>query len=134
MDSDSTTWTNAPWVLSFVPGPSDSNPAHYTIGGVPLTQSVAYQKGTSDSSTGAITFTTYRSTSISPIGSSWNMQVCPNASSTCATIKFSTGASSLDISSMINAAIIAPRFHPISGTYGYNDGEAILSLLPGSTY
>jgi len=133
VDSDTTVWANSLWTLSFQPGPYDSNPAHYTIGGVPLTQSVAYQTGVGNGS-GVISFTTYRSTSISPIGSSWNLQVCPNASASCGTINFSTSGASQNISSVINAAIKAPRFLAVSGAFGYIDGEAIQQLKPGSTY
>lgn len=133
VDSDTTVWANAPWTLAFKVGPSQSNPAAYSIGGVALDKTVAYQTGVADGS-GVITFTTYRSGSVSPIGSSWNLTVCPNASSKCSTINFTTTGSSQDISTQVNAAILAPRFQAVSGSYGYADTEAILQLKPGSTY
>ena len=133
VDSDSTVWAGATWTLAFVPGPSQSNPANYTIGGAPLDPAVTSQTGIANGS-GVITFTTYRSTSIIPSASAWKLVVCPNASTLCGTYSFNTSASSVDISTGVNASIQAPRFKAIAGTYGYNDGEAILSLLPGSQY
>lgn len=133
VDSDSTTWANGTWVLSFQPGPYAGNPAAYTIGGSPLGQSTAYQSGSMNGS-GVMSFTTYRSTAISPIGSTWNLQICPNASTPCATLNFQTNASSQDISTAVNNIIQAPRFQAKSGAYGYADSEAIVQITTGGTY
>jgi len=133
VDSDSTVWAGASWTLSFIVGPTQSNPAAYTIGGVSLDPAVSSQTGLANGS-GVITFTTYQSTSISPDRSSWNLQICPKASAPCAIYNFSTSTSTLNVSTGVNSVIIAPRFKAISGAYGYNDGEAILQLIPGSTY
>jgi hypothetical protein len=133
VDSDSTVWANATWTLSFQVGSHQSNPAAYTIGGSPLSQSVAYQTGTANGS-GVITFTTYQSTAISPIGSSWYFTVCPQASVPCTTINFITSASTLSLSSAINTAIVAPRFTARANSIGYNDTEAQITLVTGATY
>lgn len=133
VDSDTTVWAGATWTVQFQVGPHQGNPAKYTIAGGPLSSSVTRQTGVANSS-GVITFTVYKSTAVSPIGSSWNLNVCPNASAPCTTINFSTSTDTLDLSTTINAAIKAPRFIAAAGAYGYKDIEATLQLQPGSMY
>jgi hypothetical protein len=133
-DSDSQTWNNGSWVLSFVPNPSNPTIANYNINGTPLNPAVLNQKGTMNGS-GALSFSAYQNGVITPSGSSWALQVCPNASATCSVYNFSTDLfSSLNLSSSISSIVVAPRFLAVSGTYGYNDSEASLQVLPGSTY
>ncbi|MDR3392451.1 MAG: hypothetical protein P4L77_12040 [Sulfuriferula sp.] len=133
VDSDTIVWANAPWTLAFVTGPSQSNPANYTIGGAPLSAAVTSQKGTANGS-GVISFTVYQSTAIMPISSSWRLTVCPNASAACGVYNFSTSTSSVNISSGVNGVIQAPRFHATPGTYGYSSVEATLSLAPANQF
>jgi hypothetical protein len=71
---------------------------------------------------------------LSPIPSSYNLTVCPKASTPCSTINFSTSSGSVNLSTQVNAAIIAPRFQAIAGAFGYTDAEAQIQLSPGSTY
>lgn len=133
VDSDSTTWANGSWHVQFVPNPSQPNPASYTIGGTPLSAAVLNQSGVLDGS-GAFSFSVYQTAPITPVGSSWLLYVCPNATSKCGTYNFTSVGSTQDLSSALTTVIPAPRFHPVSGQYGYADGEATLSLVPGSTY
>ena len=133
VDSDSTVWANAPYSWSFQPGYNQSNPANYSYNGAALNPTYLSGSGAANGS-GVISITTYQNTLLSPIPSSYILTVCPLASSKCATINFSTSSGSVDISSQVNAAILAPRFQALSGAYGYNDAEAIVKLLPGSTY
>ena len=133
VDSDSTVWANAPYTWSFQPGYNQSNPANYSYNGAALNSTYLSGSGAANGS-GVISITTYQNTLLSPIPSSYNLTVCPLASTTCATINFSTSSGSVDVSSQVNAAITAPRFHPVSGSYGYNDGETIGQLVAGSTY
>ena len=133
VDSDGTVWANAPYSFNFQPGYNESNPANYTYNGAALNAAHLSGSGTANGS-GVISFSVYQSTLLKPIPSSYNLTVCPNASGKCATINFSTSSGSVSLSSQINAAIAAPRFQAVSGAYGYADTEAILKLIPGSTY
>lgn len=133
VDSDSTVWAKASYSWSFQPGPNQSNPALYTYNGAPL--SVLQGSGAANGS-GVLSISSaiYDVTLIRPIGASYNMTICPNASSKCASINFKPSGGSLSLSSQINAAITAPRFQATPTNYGYNDAEAILQVHPGSTY
>ena len=133
VDTDGTTWANGKWKIAFTPNPSQPNSSIYKIAGVPLNPAVMNQSGSLDGS-GAFSLSVYQTAPIAPVGSSWTLTVCPNATSACGIYKFTAIGGSMNLSSALTPVIPAPRFHPVSGTYGYNDGEAILSLLPGSTY
>lgn len=133
-DSTSQAWINGTWTLTFVPNPANPNINIYNINGTPLSSSVINQKGTMDNS-GALSFTTYKSNSISPYGSSWKLVVCPLANSLCGTYNFSTGSnSSMDLSSALTSIIPVPNFPAVANSYGYNDNEARLTLPIGGTY
>src|SRR5208282_6336017 len=130
VDSDSTTWTNGKWSISFVPSQSFPNPSSYTCNGSALITSF---KGSINGS-GVLSQAICTGSYTSPSGGSWNITVCPNASAPCGELNFTTVGASIDISTALSAVITAPRFIAVSGTYGYNDGEATLSLKPGNTY
>lgn len=134
-DSDGVVWANGSWSVQFRPNPQYPNLNQYFINGVSLQSlypSLLQQQGVL-SNTGTLSVVTVDNSVITPTGSQWTFRICPNAVTSCGQFSISTTSSS-DISTSINANIPVPRFHPISGTYGYTDGEAILSLLPGSTY
>lgn len=130
VDSDSTTWANGTWSISFVPSQSFPNLSSYTCNGSALTTSY---KGTLNGS-GAFSQAMCTGSFTAPGGGSWNISICPNSSAPCGLLNFTTAGSTLDLSSTITAAIKAPRFNALSGSYGYADVEAALSLRPGGTY
>jgi hypothetical protein len=133
-DSDGIVWQNGSWSLSFRPNPNIPNVNQYNINGTPLNPSVLTQSGSLDNS-GHLSITLYNSQAISPAGSSWNLTVCPNASSACGTTNFATTSTLLvDITSFVNSAIPAPRFPGVSGSYGYRDVEVVVTNAPGQTY
>ena len=134
IDSDGTMWINGSWSITFTPNPSQPNIGMYNINGTPLSASVLNQKGSIDGS-GDLSVTVYQNGAITPVGSTWTITVCPNAVTKCGIYNFTTASlSSLSITSPLTSIIPAPRFAPVSGTYGYNDAEAILQLRQGSTY
>ncbi len=133
VDSDSTTWASGSWSIVFVPNSNYPNISSYTINGAALSPSILHQSGSLNGS-GQLSATIYNSGLIQPAGSGWAITVCPNASAPCGLYNFATASSSQDISSGLTSTIPAPRFHPVSGTYGYIDGEATMALVPGSTY
>lgn len=109
VDTDGTVWANGKWSLNSVPPVGAS-----TIGTM--------------NGSGYLSFTVP-----AVVVNNWSITVCPNASTSCGTYYFIKQFGTFDISSQINAIITAPRFKPISGSYGYNDTEA-LSPVAGSTY
>jgi len=133
-DSDGQTWNNGSWSLAFAPNPAQPTISLYNINGVPLSQSVLIQGGTMNGA-GTLSFSSYQNGAITPTGSSWNLTVCPNATAKCMTYNFNTGLqASLNLSSVLSSLVTAPRFLAVAGTYGYNDSEASIQLVPGATY
>lgn len=133
VDTDGTTWANGSWKVTFVPSPSQPNPNIYNINGVPLSASVMNQSGFLDG-TGAFSFSVYQNAPITPVGSTWTVTICPNAITACGMYNFTAAGTSMNLSTPITGVIPVPRFHPVSGSYGYTDAEAVLQLGPGSTY
>ncbi len=135
VDSDGTVWANAPYTLSFRGNPSNPNVNVYNIGGVLLNPAQLSYSGITNSS-GVLSQAVYQNGVISPSGSQWTLQICPLSSApSCGFINFSTGTlSSLNVSTLINAAITAPRFPAIAGAYGYADIEAQVIYAQGATY
>ena len=118
VDSDGTAWANAPYTLSFRVNPNNPNINVYNIGGVKLNPAQLSYSGTTNSS-GILSQAVYQNGVVSPSGSQWTLQICPLSSApSCGFINFSTGTlSSLDVSTLINAAITAPRFAATAGAY-----------------
>jgi hypothetical protein len=134
VDSDGTAWANGTWSLAFKPNPNTPNTNVYNIAGSALNITVLTQSGVMDN-VGHLSLTLYNSVLISPSGSSWNLTVCPRATTACGTYNFATSATNpLDVSSGVNGVITAPRFNAIAGSFGYNDTEAQITLPVGATY
>ena len=132
-DSDGTLWTNGSWSLSFVPNPQNPNISQYRIGGAPLSTTVMNQQGVI-SNTATFSIVMYDNTAITPVGSGWTLNVCPQANSACGIYNFSTAGATLNISSALTSIIPAPRFKAVSGAYGYVDLEAQPQNIPGANY
>lgn len=133
-DSDGQNWIRGSWKLEFIPNPTNPNIAQYQVDGTsPLAPAVISQSGVMDN-TGYFSLVLYDNTSITPIGSSWKLTVCPLSSAACGFYVFSAAGTSLDISGALTFLMPAPRFYGVYPNYGYNDTEVILSNKPGSTY
>jgi hypothetical protein len=132
-DTDGVVWANGSWKITFVPNPSQPNPSIYNINGTPLSTSVMYQSGTINNS-GALSFSVYQNSPITPTGSTWTVIVCPNAITACGIYNFTAAGSTMSLSSALTANIPVPRFKAVAGAYGYTDGEAVLQLGPGGNY
>lgn len=135
-DSDSTLWAYGTIQVAFVPNPNNPNVSAYRINGAPLSPTVLYQGPLSLGAGGAFSVTVYDSTQITPVGSGWQYTICPNATSTygCGIITVGSAGATQNLTSTVSATIKAPRFAPVSGTFGYVDVEAAFQLKPGSTY
>ena len=129
-DSDSQTWNNCKWrVVLHNPRP-DIIPS---ASGTALTAGQITQSGSCDGS-GALSVTLVDSTTISPVGTTWNFSISPNASAPGGTGATAVSGSSQSLSVFLSGIVRAPRFNAGSGQYGYSDTEVITTLLPGATY
>jgi hypothetical protein len=133
VDTDGTTWANGSWSVTFVPNLSNPNVGAYNINSTPLSSSVLYQNGLMDGS-GALSFSIYQTAPITPVGSSWNLKVCPNSITACGTYNFTSIGSTMSLSSALTSIIPAPRFQAVANSFGYADIEAQIQARPGSTY
>jgi hypothetical protein len=137
IDNDGQTWNNCTWTLTFIPNFNQPNINIYNQNGTPLSQAVMFQKGSCDAS-GNLAFTAYQNGTITPVGNSQQLQVCPNSSFKCSLLIFNSGTlGTLNLTTPLTAAIGVvgtPRFAAVAGTYGYADVEAQIQISPGSTY
>ncbi len=133
-DSDSTLWANGTVSVQFVPNPSQPNLNVYRINGAPLSSAVTMQGPISLGSGGSFSVTVYDNTQVTPSGSQWQFTICPQATSKCGSVTTPVSGSGQSITTLIDAAIPAPRFPATAGSYGYTDVEAILTYPVGGTY
>src|ERR1700674_5085232 len=89
IDSSATAWANGSFTIAFVPSPSQPNINVYNINGVPLSTALLNFTGVLNGA-GVFTQTLYTSSSISPSGSSWKFNICPNSSAPCGSINIAT--------------------------------------------
>ena len=136
IDTDGTIWANGTWKAEFVPNPSNPNINQYYLNGVKLYPTYSSSLSQSGSlNGGTVTINTLDNSQITPKGSMWKFTFCPMASSACGSLVIPTTGSTYTIpTSSITAAIPAPRFAAVQGTYGYADVEAQVQITPGSTY
>jgi hypothetical protein len=136
IDTDGTIWVNGTWKVEFVPNPSNPNINQYYLNGIKLYPTYASSLSQSGSlNGGTVTINTLDNSQITPEGSMWKFTFCPMASSACGSLVIPTTGSTYTIpTSSITAAIPAPRFAAVQGTYGYADVEAQVQITPGSTY
>lgn len=133
-DSDGQAWFRGSWKLEFIPNPSNPVITQYLVDGAsPLNPNVILQTGKMDGS-GYFSVSLYDNTTVTPIGSTWKLTICPLSSATCGFYSFSASGPSIDISSALTFLLPAPRFLGVYPNYGYADGEVIITNKPGSTY
>lgn len=124
-DPDASVWINATYTFQLV-----GNRAPYLSGGVtfPLTVS-----GTTNGS-GVLSATVTGLDTITPTGASWELTICSQTSAPCQIIQgLPITGSSVDLSTNISSALIAPRFIGGVGTFGYADVE-VQNLQFGMVY
>lgn len=134
VDSDGQAWIGGSWKLDFIPNSLNPNLVQYQVDGTtPLASSVLSQSGILDN-TGHFSLVLYDNTSITPIGSSWKLTVCPLSSAECGIYTFAAAGVSLDISGALSFLMPPPRFLGVYPNYGYSDLEVTPANKPGSTY
>lgn len=133
IDSDGITWVGGQVQISFVPNPSYPNISNYKFNNSALSPMVTSQTITLNGS-GAFSTSLYDNTVVTPSGSLWFVNICPNASAACQGFTFQAVGASVNLTSTISASIQAPRFRAVNGSFGYADVEAQVQLATGSSY
>ena len=128
-DTDSQTWNNGNYTITFNPVPGKPGPYFYN--GVPFVPQV-YTGNMSNG--GVLTQVLPSSNFITPSGTTWNFVICPNASAGCLTTNIAVSGSTQDITSTVDALAKGPRFAATFGAYGYLDVEIDPTPLPGGSY
>ena len=135
VDQASTVWKNGTYKFDFVPNPNyPSNNVNWN--GVPYPSSQWTYAGNIDG-TGNFTSVAIPSNNfITPVGSTYTLTVCPNATSACSVITSLTlQGSTLNLSSTITNNTPAPVVKPLPLARAYNDAEvAINQTLVGYFY
>lgn len=127
-DSDDNAWSNGTYTITFN-NPSQSQPPVYIATGQKI-QTVF--KGSLDSS-GAFSVSIPDNYKVDPRGT-WNFQLCSNTSAACTTItSLTVTGTSMSLTSVLSASVIAPRFDCLTHCYGYGTVEAS-GYITGSTF
>jgi len=133
-DSDSQTWNNGTWQATLY-NPQYPNGPFY-VDGTKLTNSQIQLSGTMSGS-GVISTTLYDVVNhITPGGTYYQIQLCPEASSPCApVVGASPTGSSINLSTTLSAGLVGPRF-PATGAnaYGYSVTEIYPLPVPGGSF
>lgn len=133
VDSTTQVWANGTYTIQFVPSPSQPNINIYNINGTPLNPALLNFAGVLNGS-GFFTQTLYDNSRISPSGSQWKFNICPNSSAPCGSSNVSIAGATQDLSSYFTSTIPPVKFNATYGSYGYNDSEVILTNNPGQLY
>lgn len=123
---DGQTWNNGTVTATFIPGPVQS---FVWPGGAIPNQVSAVMNGS-----GTFTMSLPDNSTITPIGSTWNFSICPNASTHCVSAQIAVTGGSEDLSSQLSAVAASPRFPAGSSSYGYLDVEIFPIPLQGGVY
>jgi hypothetical protein len=123
-DSDSQIWNNGAWSVRLQ---SPGGQPYYNGTAI----STAPQIGVMNSS-GALAVTLYNTSTITPISALYVFTLCAQTSAPCSTITIPVTTSNL--SSVLSAAVTAPRFSASPVAFGYLDVEVNSSINPGAQY
>lgn len=134
VDGGGVTWANGTWKLDLIPNPS------YPINNVqwngsPLPPAQWHYSGNLDNS-GNFSQSVPDNNFITPVGSSYTVTVCPNATAPCSVIQnISITGASLNLSSQITSATPALSVPPQALARAYNDAEVnVNASLVGYIY
>jgi Concanavalin A-like lectin/glucanases superfamily len=128
-DTDGFIWAGGHIQISFVPSPSWPSPNSYVWSGGNLQQNNLFN-GTMDG-TGALSISIPDNTSITPSGSQWKFEICPNATTGCASWTQAVSGASANLTSALSTVAIGPRFLITSVGYGYGTVEVFPVPRPG---
>src|ERR1700734_3791212 len=132
IDSDSQTWSNGTYNITFQANPNFPGVGQYVWSGGNLQNNLQFS-GVLDGS-GAFSVSIPDSTTITPAGSSWAFTICPNASAGCFTTKLPVFGSTFSVTTQLNALARGPRFAVSISAHGYADIEITPIPLPGGMY
>ena len=121
VDTDGFTWAGGTVTVSFVPSAQHPSFSSYSWTGGTLLPAFA----TGLSSTGTFSISLPSNTAISPTGSQWAFQLCPNATKGCFSFTTALTGATQNLTASINALAVGPRFPGNTSTplFGYGPIE-----------
>jgi len=131
-DSDGQTWNNGMYYLTLIPNPQYAS-STYSWQGQQIPTTGVYLTGALDG-TGTINASIPDNNFIRPAGSKWSITVQPYASAGQSFYVTPITGTTLDLSSALSAASVAPRFSPDQFAHGYLDVEVSTPRNGGGTY
>lgn len=125
-DGDGSVWANCTWsaTLNGVTPP--------TVGKVAVPDAQTHAGGKCDAS-GALSATMLNTASVDQAGATWTFTVLPNASVTVPSVISGVTTATGNLTTILSAGLIAPRFQSGPNAFGYADIE-VQSASIGSTY
>ena len=131
-DSDTQTWNNGTYTITFVPSSSNSAPPVWN-GSLMTTAQKGPYTGTL-SAGGVLTVSIPDNSFITPPGSQWLFVLCSNTSAKCSQLQVTVTGANPNLSTTLSNGVVAPRFPAIQGAFGYLDVEVSPIPLPGGQY
>ena len=131
VDTDSLTWINGTYRISFVSNPAYPGPYIWSGGNL---QNNNLFTGVLDGTGSFSSISIPDNTTITPSGSQWQFQICPLATSGCVAVTQAVSGSTANLTTALNAAALGPRFSANPIAYGYGTVEVIPTAKPGSGF
>ena len=132
VDQTAQAWANGTISYIFSPTPGIPGPFYWGGATVPaqyLTPTIIALDGS-----GSASFSVPTSTAITPSGSGWLYNVCPNASAKCVQLIISATGSTQNISAAITAVLSALQVNAANLPKAYSDSEVVTVPAQGGTY
>lgn len=123
-DTNGQAWSNGTWSATLVPQQGQSLPERDPTG-APVT---SFYSGSMDG-TGTLTVTLGNNSLLTPVGSRWQFQLCPQANAGCVQSFQTVFGSTINLSSQLSAVALSPTVNPTPISWAYNDAE--LKVIPG---
>lgn len=132
VDASGTVWANGTISYTFQGNGSYQGP--YQWNGANLPNNYLTATVVNLNSSGAASWTIPTASAISPGGTSWLYQICPNASAPCQQFTIPSIGSTQNISSTVTASLASPKVSAGVVTRAYADAEVATIPSVGGTY
>jgi hypothetical protein len=129
-DVTSQSWNNGSYQAILTPPPG-AGPVTFLLAGVPMTPSQITITG-SLNGTGSATFNLSQNYAITPPNTTWTLNVCPQATSSCYKSQISASGATQNVTLTPPAIVVTLAQPPYTGT-AYSDSE-VTGVVVGSNY
>ena len=132
VDQTAQAWANGTISYTFSPTPGIPGPFYWGGAVVPeqyMTPTIVALDGS-----GSASFSVPTNTAITPSGSGWLYNICPNASAKCVQLIIPAAGSTQNISAAVTAVLNALQVNAANLPKAYSDSEVVTVPAQGGTY